>query len=143
MPLPPSFCQQELAGHPAAGDVVRGDVRADRRAIHGPVERDHLDACGGRLLHHVGDRIRVGGIQQDHRHLLLNQVLDTRDLLGRVVLRIDRDQVDADGLGLRLRAVAQRHEERVVHGRDRQADGGAPGAAAVEPDLPPAALSGP
>ncbi|MGC4001569.1 MAG: hypothetical protein QM767_30560 [Anaeromyxobacter sp.] len=112
------LARQPAAGHVVGRDVV-GHVAAARGAVHGD-DRD-LGGVGG--LDGRDHRGRVGRIDQDDLHLPLDQVLDVRDLLVHLVLRVEDGHVHARLLRLRLGAVAERDEERVVERRHREAHG--------------------
>ena len=73
----------------------------------GHVDRHHHDAGGLRLLHRRLDRLRVGGVEQDHVDVSGDEVVDLRELLVQVVVgRHRRDlHVRIDLLRLRLRAL--------------------------------------
>ena len=86
------------------------------------VESDHRDIGLVSHFHRVAHRVGVGRVDQQQLGAANRQVLHVSQLFRRVVLGIQHHQVIAQLVRFFLRAVFQRHEERVVQGRDNQRD---------------------
>ena len=117
----------ELVGDVLAGDLAGLDVVGLHRGVgagRGDVDRDHHDPGRLRPLDRRGDRLGVGGVEQDHVDARGDEVVDLVELLVQVVVGrggVDRD-VRVDLLGLGLGALGQGHEERVAERAQRDPD---------------------
>ena len=117
------FFRDVIASHFSALHVVRRNVAHDIAFCGLTVKGDDRDFRLVCHLHGVADGIRVGGVDQQQPGAAHRQILDVRQLFRRVVLGVQHHQVVAQLVSFFLRAVFQRHEERVIQGRDNQSDG--------------------
>ena len=92
-------------------------------AIHTTVDGDDRHASGHGLLDCGRKGVDVERRDDDGVDLLHDGRLDVGSLLGRRVLAVGFDDVDALGFGLNLDLVEHVHEEREAKARNRAEDG--------------------
>ena len=98
---------------------MRNHIAAGSAAVDG----EDGDASLVGLLDGGHNRIGIGGIDQQGIDAFLDQVLDVGGLLGRIILRIHHDELDARIRSSLLRPFFQGDEEGVVQSREGETDG--------------------
>jgi hypothetical protein len=108
----------------AALDVVGADMRQDALdPVDAAVDGDDGNARLHRLLDRGSERVDVKRRDHDRVDLLHDRGLDVGGLLGRRVLAVALDQIDALRLGLDLDLVEHVDEEREAEARHRAENG--------------------
>jgi hypothetical protein len=128
--LVPDRLGQRVGGQSATGNVVRRDEGVDGCAVDRAVHRDDRRLGRDQRRDDGTGGVGVNRVDDDAAELLGLEVLHLVGLLGGIVAGIGHDKLDAGGVGRRLCAVPQRHEEGVVEGGQRQTDADVRGLAA-------------
>ena len=118
LPLPFELVDDVLAGDLAGLDVVGLTVASAPGG--GDVDRDHDDAGRLRPLDRRLDRLRVGGVEQDHVDAGGDEVVDLGELLVQVVVGRDRRTLTFGLISLALASAPLRQcdEERIAERAD-------------------------